>query len=185
MHWRRGRYSVEMLDEPSYSFASTDNVRAYHKELLLAGRHQVTSKHGLISFVDDERVTSIVVGTCGGATGVHDRSAILFDDRCFVAIGPELLCLTVPNLEVVWHHEADSATCFGLHISPTERAVVVHGELEISKWTFEGEQVWGFGGADIFTGALSIVGETVVVEDFEGRVYQIQLGSGRGVLSSA
>jgi hypothetical protein len=160
-------------------------VRAYDKELLLVRRDSVTSRHGLISFVDDGRAASIVVGTGGGPTGVNERSVVLADDLCFAAVGPELVSLTVPTLEVRWHHEADPATCFGLHLSPGEEAIVVHGELEISKWTFDGQRLWSFGGADIFMGALSIDDGTVVVEDFDGRAYRIELGTGRGGLGSA
>ena len=106
MKWTHSRYSVEMIDERAYSFASTDNVRTYDEELLLAGR---------------------------------------------------------------------------FHQCSNERAIIAHGELEVSKWTFDGNQLWTFSGADIFTGALSIVDGTVVVEDFEGQVYRIELGTGRAL----
>jgi hypothetical protein len=45
-----------------------------------------------------------------------------------------------------------SLSGFGLHVSPGEEAIVVHGELEISKWTFDGQRLWSFRSADIFTG---------------------------------
>lgn len=185
MKWTCAPYTLEMRDEPMHSFGSSDNARNYDHELLLSGRYTATSKHGVILFDGDIPVASLVIGTGAGATGVHEQSAILADGVCFAVVGPELVCLAVPTCAVRWHHEADSATCFGVHLSPTEQAVVVHGELEVSKWTFDGQLVWRFGGADIFTGALSITGQTVIVSDFEGRVYRIDLSTGYGVQESA
>lgn len=185
MKWTRSRCTLEMRNEPMYSFGSTDNSYVYEKELLLARRDSVTSRHGMVLFDDGVRGASLVIGAGAGPTGVHERSAILLEDLCFIVVGSELVCLAVPSLDVRWHHDADPATCFRLHLTPDEQAIVVHGELEISKWTFDGEQVWSFGGADIFTGELSIIGRTVVVADFEGRVYRIDLGTGQAEQGSA
>lgn len=184
MRWTRDRYSIEMRAEPTYSFGSADNVRRYDKEILLV-QDGVTSKYGLVSFRDDRRTASIVVGSGGARSAVHERSVILVRDLCFAAVGSHLLCLTVPALDVRWHREADPATCFGLHLIPHDEAIVVHGEREISKWTFEGRRLWAFEGADVFTGAFSIAGGTAVVEDFEGRSYAIDLRTGRGEPRSA
>ena len=179
MKWTRDKLSIEMLDEPHYSFASTDNMRSYDAELLLVQRESVTSRHGVISSVDNARRASIVVGAGGGSTGVHERSAVLVEDLCFVGVGPVVVCFAVPTLDVYWYRDADPATCFGVHLCPEERAILVHGELEVSKWSFDGNRLWSFDGADIFTGGLSIVGGTVAIEDYAGREYRVDLGTGR------
>jgi hypothetical protein len=185
MKWTHARYAVEMRDEPTYTFSSTDNPRSYQRELLLTCRDSVTSRHGVVLLVDGAPVASLMIGAGAGPTGVHERSALLVGGACFVAVGSELVCLAVPSFHVRWHREADPATSVGVHLSPDDGAVVVHGELEISKWSQDGRRIWSFGGADIFAGALSIVGGTVLATDFEGRAYRIDLGSGNGELGSA
>jgi hypothetical protein len=176
--WSFGRYTLEMADERTYSFGSRDNNRTYERELLLTGRTQVVSTHGVICSCPGQPSRSVVVGACGGATGVHERSLALQGAHCFVVVGPELVCLSIPDLTVRWHRQGDPATCFGVYALSGEDAVMVHGELEISKWRTDGARLWSFSGADIFTGEFVFEGDAVVAEDFEGRRYRIDLASG-------
>jgi hypothetical protein len=61
-----------------------------------------------------------------------------------------------------------------------ENHLIVHGELEISKFTVDGQKVWSFGGRDIFTGTCSVDETGVVVTDFNGQRYRIELERGAG-----
>ncbi len=178
MRWERGRYALEMMDEPAYSFGSADNPRSYAHEYLFDSAYRPSSMHGLACFEARQARSSAILGASGGGTGVHGRSCVLLQDRCFVAVGDRVASLALPELALVWQAKVDEATCFGLHLTPDEEHLVVHGELEISKLTLDGRRAWAFSGRDIFTGECAIRGNTVVVEDFDGRRYSIDLERG-------
>ena len=185
MHWTRGRYAIEMTDEPIYSFGSADNARLYEHEILLDSEYRPSSKHGLQCFFDGDLRGSVVLGASGGATSIHEHSCEVLTDRCLVAVGDRVAALRLPDLFLLWQAKADDATCFGLHVTPDEQHVVVHGELEISKFTVDGQKEWAFAGKDIFTGVCTIRENAVVVEDFNAEEYFIDLKTGRGKIARA
>lgn len=180
MRWTRGRVELEMVDEPLYSFGSVDSTFSYGDEILLEAGKRPDSKHGLRCFVEGEIRGSAVLGAPGGVTEVHEKSCVLLTDRCLVSVGNRLAALGLPGLCLLWQVEADQAACFGLYATPDERHVVVHGELAISKYTFDGQREWEYAGRDIFTGACAIRDGAVCVVDFDGTEYEIDLMSGRG-----
>lgn len=178
--WSHGTRTVEMQDESEYSFGSTDNVRQYSHELLLGKVYRPTSIHGLVCIEAGERRGSVVLGVGGGATGVHGHSVALLETRCYVAVGDEIVCLAVPELSLLWHVQADQVTCFGVYLDASASFLIVHGEMEISKLSLDGEKIWGYGGRDIFTGDLTLTSGSVLVTDFDGQQYSIDLENGWG-----
>ena len=83
-------------------------------------------------------------------------------------------------LSVLWQARVDGGTCFGLCLAPDEQHLVVHGELEMSKVAVDGRKLWAFSGEDIFTGDCVVYDSAVMVTDFTGQRYTIDLESGRG-----
>lgn len=178
-------FRVEITNEPTYSFGSTDNDRCYeHEHLLGCSRHHVTSRHAIRCFKDDQEVGSTILGAGGGASGVHSRSVVVVDDRCFVAVGPFAVALQLPSLTLLWSSEVDSATCFGLYVSSDGKALLSHGELEVARVSFGGEILWQASGADIFSEGLVVDHGVVRVVDFNGRSYVIDETTGRELPSS-
>lgn len=176
---------VEMIDEPVYAFGSADNTRAYEHELILESEYRPSSKHGLQCFLDGKPCGSAVLGASGGGTDIQAHSCVVLVDRCLVAVGDRVAALALPDLGLLWQAKVDDATCFGLHVTPDERHVVVHGELAISKFTVDGQKEWAFSGKDIFTGACIIRERTVVVTDFNDEEYCVDLELGRGKIVGA
>ena len=82
--------------------------------------------------------------------------------------------LALPDLAMLWEMKADGATCFGLHLTADEKHVVVHGELEISKITVDGQKEWAFAGRDIVTGDCTLARGSVLVMDFNGERYSVE-----------
>lgn len=128
---------VEVVNEPTYTFGSTDNVCRYQREELLSPRHLVSSRHGVTCSRNGQLVGSVVIGAGGGASGVHERSLVVLPDACLVAVGPFIVCLDVPLLGVRWTRDVDEATCFGIHLA-ADGSIISHGELEISRLTRAG-----------------------------------------------
>ena len=168
-----------MMNEPAQSFESVDDSHRFLAETRLdSGEYQPSSKHGLVVEVRDKVVASHLLATSGGATGVHDHSAIIAGDSCVVAVGPYLVSLSLPMLDISWALEADPATVFGVHLSLDRSFLLTHGELLISRISFDGEVSWQAGGADIFTERFSVHDEQVRAVDFENREYVFDIATG-------
>ena len=180
MRWQRGRVAIEMSDEPVYRFGSADNARSYGHEFHLESNYRPSSKHGVQCSLDGEPHGSAVLGASGGGTGIHQHSCVLLVDRCLVAVGDRVAALGLLDLGLIWQAKADFATCFGLHATPDEKHVVVHGELAISKFTVKGHKEWEYPGQDIFAGMCAIREGAIVVKDFNGQEYSIDLEHGKG-----
>ena len=169
-----------MIDEPVYTFRSVDNARRYGREFVLVEpRDHLVSRHGLQCSVDGGVRASAVLGAAGGATGVHQRSCVLLADRALVAVGDRLAALSLPDLSLLWQVRADACTCFGLPAMSDERHVIVHGELDISRFTIEGTLQWKVHGRDILTGESELRDGVLVVLDFNDEEYRIDVELGR------
>src|SRR5690606_21726812 len=125
IHTRYGR--IRIVDEPTYSFTSQDNVRAYPRELRLSD-DSLTSIHGLE--LDGQRI--LVIGATGGRSAVHAHSAVAVDDKLYLAVGNRVACLSLESpFEPIWSAQVDIATCFGVYWAPERAALISHGELAI------------------------------------------------------
>lgn len=168
---------VQLVDECCYSFGSTDNARKYAREYLLEQTNRATSVHGILL----NGVPIAVLGASGGSTGVHGHSALVHDGFVYLAVGDHLACLELANTELVWARKVDVATCFGVHRSEGNNALICHGELAVSRIAADGSAVWARSGADIFTGGLTLGIEAIHVEDFNGRTYRFSYADGNEV----
>jgi hypothetical protein len=111
-----------------------------------------------------------------------ERTAVIRDSKAWVGIGDQLVCLSLPSLEIKWHQKIDDATCFGLYVSPDGMGLLVHGELIISKVTFSGGLIWSTSGKDIFTEGFSVNGDYIKAVDFNNERYRIEIANGQNIL---
>lgn len=141
--------TVKVINEPTYKFGSSDNDFTYSKHYFGEGATEYpTSKHGVKIYQDDQIIGSCIVIGSGGATGVHRNSSLLDNDQLLLCCSDTVFCLTLPNLALKWHTQADQATCF--QIFKQQDNYIIHGELQVTKLDKEGYKKWEFGGADIF-----------------------------------
>jgi hypothetical protein len=174
-----GQYRLEMKSEHAYTFGSQDNGVTYECEHCLSDRQSASVIRGFTLFLGETQVHSAVVGASGGAAGVHEDSLVCTDSACFAAVGSELVCLSIPDLSLQWHRQADTVSCFAVYLL-SNSDLLAHGECEISRFTSEGTPLWSFSGHDIFTGAFALSEHYVDVVDFEGTRYRIDLATGSG-----
>lgn len=165
---------VQIINEPSYSFGSADNVRRYDTEVDLTDGYRPSSVHGVIV---DGRPT-LVIGDAGGASGVHDHSLLILDSRAFVAVGAHVVCFTIGNLHPDWALKTDEATCFGVYYDREHDALISHGELTISRFSGDGEMIWSAGGVGIFSEGFSLLPEHIEAIDFDHMVYHFDYLTG-------
>jgi hypothetical protein len=85
-------YSIEVLNEPTYTFGSADHSRRYLREEIFGDRHLVSSRHGVICTRNAETLASVIFGAEGGGSGVHERSLALLPGVTFVAVGAGVVC---------------------------------------------------------------------------------------------
>lgn len=166
--------AVLIVDEPCHGFGSADNTRRYGLEIDLSSEARANSIHGVM--VDGE--PKAVIGASGGSTTVHERSALVWDDRLLVAVGDRVACFRLSPFALDWAIEADSASCFGLHLDRERRALISHGELAIARLDETGAIHWSTAGRDVFTGRVNLLPDGVEAYDFDGARYLIDYDTG-------
>jgi hypothetical protein len=166
--------SIEILDESVYTFGSSDHPRRYPFELDLSGGDRHSSAHGVVI---DGRAEA-VYGACGGATRPHSNALLEHGNRCYLAVGPFVVCFNAEPFKHHWALEVDQATCFGVHRCEDSGALVSHGELEISRFTESGDILWSAAGADIFSEGFRLCAGIAEAIDFNGKIYRFDLSDG-------
>ncbi|MFX0141015.1 MAG: hypothetical protein ACFFDN_45670 [Candidatus Hodarchaeota archaeon] len=181
------QYRIQIFNDETYSSNSVDNLNKYDYEYTseFSKYYNYYSKHGVRIFQNDIIIKSAILCCCdGGSTVVHNNSAILNNDSLIVCVGSYLYNLNVPSLKLNWLLKADSATCFEVFYK--NDMYIVHGELEISQVTKDGNIVWQFSGKDIFTTQTGIndfiiKDKYIVAKDWEYNVYHIDF-NGKGFI---
>ena len=157
---------VTILDEPTHSFGSADNPRTYDTEIRLDNGNPY-SIHG----VRTDGKWSAICGAGGGPSSVHQHSAIAVGGRLYLAVGDQLVCLNLVTGSREWSRRVDLATCFGVHWDSRHEALISHGELQISRLSLAGDEIWSATGADIFSEGFRCLSNGIEVIDFNRTVY--------------
>ena len=165
---------VTIIDEPTYSFGSADNLRTYDTETRLDSEN-LTSIHG----VRTDGKWSSVFGANGGCSTVHQDSAIEVDGRLYLAVGDQVVCLNLLTGLTKWSRRVDPATCFGIYWDSFHEALITHGELQISRLSLTGDEIWSAGGADIFSEGFRCLRGGIEVIDFNQSVYLFDYRTGK------
>lgn len=171
---------VNIVDETAHLYS--DDIahiqQRYQTSLLLDESYHPTTAHG-VKYGDPDVLYSCLVLAPGGASGVHSASSILHDSKCILAVSSYLVCLQLPDLNLLWHVQVDPASCFGVYHVSAHDSYITHGELEITRVSYNGEILWSSSGKDIFSNGFTLHDEVVKVIDFNGETYQIELLTGQ------
>jgi hypothetical protein len=165
---------------PHYFAAEGDSARRFDREIQLDASTDVytTSKHSVTTIWFGEQIASAILLAGGGASGIHDYSALVLDDDLLLAVGPYIARLAIPSLNTIWTTKTDDATCFGVYYSPTHRLILSHGELAIAALRPDGTIAWSTGGADIFTNGFNFDDNLIYARDFSDRDYTFDIATG-------
>ena len=176
-----GQFEVVVENDPTYTSKSVDNQCSYDQTYPLGSDPFVSSCHAIKVSNSTGHVSSCILTAGGGATGIHENSALILGSSCLLAIGPFIASINLPMLEMNWAQEVDQATCFGVYNSTKYNCLISHGELEIVRLSPGGEIIWRAGGADIFTNGFTMHENTIEVNDFNDKRYIIEISTGREV----
>lgn len=165
---------VAIVNEPTYSFNSADNARPYTLDIILSSE-RITSIHGVRLNGDG----ILAVGAGGGCTSVHKNSALALGDKLYLAVGDHVACFSLePPFRKLWSIQADSATCFGIHLQNERGALYSHGELAITRISPDGSIIWQVYGADIFSEEFRLMPGYIEAIDFNKSVYRFDYMTG-------
>jgi len=169
--------TIQVVDEPAYEFRSSTNNFNYQKYFFGGGGQEYpTSKHGIKILQNDKILNSCIVIGSGGATGIHQNSALLDSDDLLLCCCDTVFCLSLPALDLKWKTQADQATCF--QIFKQQNDYIIHGELQVTKLDKEGRIKWQFSGADIFVSAdneeeFKMESDGILLTDFAKTKYKL------------
>ena len=170
-----GNYEIEIQKDDTYSVNSADNQFDYKNIYFTPSDFILPTKIGLKIFENEELISSAIIGSIGGGTGIHDKSQIIEIDKLIICCSDSVFCLSIPDLNLLWKTQADLATCFEIY--KLQDSFIVHGEMEITKLDLNGKILWQNGGADIFTTEkgvddFEITDSFIRATDWENRTYK-------------
>ena len=174
MELEKSPYRIKLVDAEKYTLSSVDNIEVYDIEYFQDNRYRPTSKHGIRLFENGQEIKSAIVCATGGATGIHENSAIIADSALYLCCCDNIYSLAIPSLDLNWNKRIDPATCFGIYTY--KGGLIVHGELQITRIGTNGDQKWTFGARDIFvtqdsTDSFKIKEDKIYLRDWEGFDY--------------
>ncbi len=168
---------IEVIDESTYKFDSTDNTFKYCKCYFgVSGQEYPASKHGVKIYKDDEIINSCIIIGSGGSTTIHQQSSLIDNNKLLICCCDTVFCLTLTSLNLNWKIQVDPITCF--KIFKQQEDYIIHGELQITKLDKEGNIKWEFSGADIFVSIdneeeFKIESDGILLTDFAKTKYKI------------
>jgi hypothetical protein len=140
---------VKFYDETDFKIDSIDNIKIYDKIFISGVKNELSTKIGIEIFENDNLISSCLIGSEGGVTGITKNTIKLSCDGLVICCSNTVFKLTIPSLNLEWKTVADSATCFGIHLLDND--YIVHGELEITRLDKNGNKIWQNSGRDIWT----------------------------------
>jgi hypothetical protein len=173
---------LSFLNDPLHTRRSVDNLRVYKKEHLLG--EDGYSRHAVIVEQKEREIASCIIFADGGATIIHERSAVILNDTCFLAAGAYVCALTIPTLDLLWRTQTDEATCFGIYHSPKHQCLISHGEISITRLDYSGWIAWSRSGRDIFSEGFTLNEDHAEAIDFNHTKYRFDLATGHGTIIS-
>jgi len=170
-----GPYQIDIFREETFAIESVDHLHKYDIEHFDESEYIFATIVGIKVFKDESLLTSAIIGSIGGGTGINKSSDIYEDTRVLICFSDSIFCLSIPNLTLLWMMQADQATCF--EIFKYQEDYIVHGELEISRLNKDGKMLWQLSGADISTTIAGgqyceLTENFIIAKDFENRVYK-------------
>lgn len=169
MECNNSRFKIEITSEDALVSTGSELLYFFDKE------YQPSSIVKIVVSDGDTSPHRAMIAASGGGTAVHATSFVASETELVICCSDTVFCLSIPDLQLIWHTKADEATCF--EIFKIEKGFIVHGELSISRLDENGNIVWQNGGADIFTTIdgtedFSIADGYILATDFGHRKYK-------------
>lgn len=168
------KYCIE-IDDVLTSDVDSMVIDNYDFTYFKKTEYQLSTMYEIRILQDKNLIKSVLIGSVGGGTTIHENSIIIEDERLVICCSDSIFCLSIPELNLIWQTQADQATCF--EIFRYEDSYIIHGELEITRLDKDGNILWQNSGADIFTtlngkDCFVITDNYILATDWENRKYK-------------
>jgi hypothetical protein len=161
---------VDLWRDLAWSPDSRGDPARYGRVIALAERHRQAT--GIEARVEGRAMgTAVVLGEMG-CPGISSGGAVLRGDTLILAMAAKVVALAIPSLEPRWITDVDDACVFGLMEIEGEDALLVHGEITITRVGMDGRIQWQRAGGDIFTGGCWMRDGVVFAVDWVGAEYR-------------
>ena len=175
-----GIYEIVIVNDTTFTIDSSDDMSGYDLTYLPKFKSGYPPAFGIGVYHNEKLVLSAVVGGEGG-NPLKDNALVLEEERMVFCCGDEILCLSLPNLSLLWRTKADTVSC--LEVFNFNDSYIVHGEHDISRLNIDGTIAWQQKGGDIFAtpeekGDFAINQHYIVLKDLIGREYKIDFNGG-------
>jgi len=74
---KSGKHTIELIRVENYSENSTDNLISYDKLHFVESDYVFPTKIGLKTYENGKIISSSIIGSIGGGTGIHKNSQII------------------------------------------------------------------------------------------------------------
>ncbi len=116
------------------------------------------------------------------------ENSLLLENTLFLALGPYVCALNLPQLDLLWKSEVDPSLCFGIYYAPKHNVLIAHGEQAIACLSLDGILKWFYSGRDIFTTPdatasktnITLLPDAIEVLDWNRDRYRISISNGVG-----
>ncbi|WPU94643.1 hypothetical protein SNE25_03795 [Mucilaginibacter sabulilitoris] len=170
-----GAYTLKFNSLPAYDEGSVDN-HVYDAVYGKDSEYRFTAVYEISVFLTNDLLKRVLIRAKGGGTAIHKTSLVIEEDLIVICCSDTVFCLSLPELTLLWNTKADLATCF--EVFKYQSDYIVHGELEISRLSRNGEIIWQQSGADIFVSTKSnednfaITDNYILATDWDNRKYK-------------
>ncbi|WP_420125014.1 hypothetical protein [Longimicrobium sp.] len=175
-----GGLQLALWIDHTFSRGSAANVRTYAREAVVT-EDPYSRALGMAVLRDGREIASAVLIVAAWCPDAQESSIIVRSDALYLPAGPHVVALHLPSLETRWVREVEGACIFGMMEIDDADALLVHGELEITRLGMDGEVQWQRGGFDIFTGGCWTRDGVVYAVDWIGAEYRWRLSDGEPV----
>jgi hypothetical protein len=114
----------------------------------------------------------------GAWCGFREDQVLWREMQIFLAVGKYVVALGLENGGILWVREADDVTIYSLYRTPEDDGLIVHGELDISRFSLDGQMLWLATANNIFSESVLMDGDVMTIGTDDGVVYSIQLDTG-------
>ena len=178
MKFKIAKYIIELIDESNYSSRSVDNNFNYHQQYDNEPGYIPSTQIGIKLYEGDRLISNALIKSSGGATKIHKTSQVLNNESITICCSNSIFNLSIPKLSLLWKTIADDVTCF--QIFKYQEDYIIHGELNITRLSKNGEILWQNSGADIFVSQndqdhFEFINDMIQVKDWNNQLYKFDI----------
>ena len=141
--------------------------------------HITDEFHSTFSVKVEKKSQTFSIALIGSFFAFDSQCAALDGSTLTVLMDDEIFVLDLESISLIRHKAIGNESYFAIY--PIENGYIIHGEQTILRLNRNFEQVWRFGGSDIFVtqnngeGSFAIADDRIYLEDWNGYKFILDL----------